>query len=119
MEFLSRLLSDNGFMPHGHCYLWDPNLLRLHAISDFLIAAAYFSIPFTLLHFVRRRKDLPFNWMFICFGVFIIACGMTHVMEIWTLWKPYYWVSGAVKVVTAAASIPTAILLIYLVPRAI
>jgi len=119
MELLRRFFSDDGFMPHGHCYLWDPNLIRLHAVSDFLIAAAYFTIPFTLIGFVRRRKDLPFNWMFVCFGIFIIACGMTHVMEIWTLWQPYYWLSGFVKVITAAASVPTAILLIRLIPQAL
>ena len=119
MELFHRFLSEDGFMPHGHCYLWDPGLVRLHVISDFLIAAAYFTIPFTLINFVRRRKDLPFNWMFVLFGIFIIACGMTHVMEIWTLWQPYYWISGAVKAITAIASVPTAILLIRLVPRAL
>jgi len=56
-------------MPHGRCYLWDPGLMRLHLISDFLIAAAYFIIPFTLVNFVRKRRDLPFNWMFVCFGI--------------------------------------------------
>src|SRR5436305_5601967 len=106
-------------MPHGHCYLWDPGLMRLHLISDFLIAAAYFIIPFTLVNFVPKRRDLPFNWMFLCFGIFIIACGMTHVMEIITLWKPYYWVSGIVKAITALASVPTAILLLRLVPAAV
>ncbi len=119
MELLHRFLSENGFMPHGHCYLWDPGLVKLHVISDFLIAAAYFTIPFTLINFVRRRRDLPFNWMFVLFGVFIIACGMTHVMEIWTLWRPYYWVSGTIKAITALASVPTAILLIRLVPNAL
>jgi PAS domain S-box-containing protein len=119
MELFQRFLSEDGFMPHGHCYLWDPGLVRLHVISDFLIAAAYFTIPFTLINFVRRRKDLPFNWMFVLFGIFIIACGMTHVMEIWTLWRPYYWVSGAVKAITAIASVPTAILLIHLIPKAL
>jgi signal transduction histidine kinase/CheY-like chemotaxis protein len=91
----------------------------LREISDLLIAAAYFWIPFTLLYFVRRRKDLPFNWMFICFGIFIVACGLTHVMEIWTLWKPYYWISDAVKAITALTSVPTGILLIRLVPQAL
>ena len=57
--------------------------------------------------------------MFVPFGIFIIACGMTHVMEIWTLWRPYFWVSGAVKAITAIASVPTAILLIRLVPKAL
>src|SRR5206468_9708164 len=119
MDFFRVLLGQNGFMPHGHCYLWDPGLMRLHLISDFLIAAAYFIIPFTLVNSVRKRRDLPFNWMFVCFGIFIIACGMTHVMEIITLWKPYYWISGIVKAITALASVPTAILLIRLIPQVI
>ena len=57
--------------------------------------------------------------MFLCFGMFIIACGATHVMEIWTLWTPTYWLSGVIKAITAAASVPTAILLVRLVPTAL
>jgi PAS domain S-box-containing protein len=119
MEFLRRLFSSDGYMPHGHCYLWQPGLVWLHVISDALTALSYTSIPFALLYFVRRRKDLPFNWMFLCFGTFIIACGATHVMEIWTLWTPVYWLSGAIKAVTAIASVLTAILLTRLLPRAL
>jgi len=91
----------------------------LNVVSDSLIAVAYTSIPFTLVYFVRRRRDLPFNWMFVCFGAFIIACGATHIMEIWTLWHATYWLSGAVKAITAMASVPTAILLVRLVPKAL
>jgi PAS domain S-box-containing protein len=119
MDWLREMLSADGFMPHGHCYLWRPGVLWLHLISDTLIALAYATIPFTLMHFVRRRRDLPFSWMFVCFGIFIIACGVTHVMEIWTLWIPTYWVAGFVKAVTAVASVPTAILLVQLVPKAL
>src|SRR5438045_9339866 len=93
--------------------------MRLDLISDFLIAVAYFTIPFTLIHFVRKRRDLPFYWIFLCFGIFIIACGMTHVMEIITLWKPYYWVSGIVTAISALASVPTVILLFRLLPSAV
>jgi len=113
------LLSSAGFMPHGMCYLWRPDVLALHVTSDALITLAYFSIPFTLLYFVRRRRDLEFNWMFVCFAVFIIACGTTHLLEIWTVWQPVYWLSGSVKAVTALASVPTAILLVRLVPQAL
>ncbi|HEY4015682.1 MAG TPA: PAS domain S-box protein [Polyangiaceae bacterium] len=118
-EFLRRLFSSDGLLPHGHCYMWQPGLIWLHVISDGLTALAYTTIPFTLLQFVRRRKDLPFNWMFLCFGVFIVACGATHYMEIWTLWTPTYWLSGVVKAITAAASVPTAILLVRLLPKAL
>lgn len=113
---LTRLLSTDGFMPHGMCYLWQPGVLGLHIASDALIAAAYFSIPFVLLQVVRRRPDLTFNWALICFAVFIVACGSTHLMDIWVIWHPVYWLSGGVKAITAAASVATAILLFKLVP---
>jgi PAS domain S-box-containing protein len=119
MDLVDNLLSSDGFLPHGHCYLWRPGLLWLHFIADALTALAYTSIPLTLLYFARKRRDIPFHWMFLCFGLFIIACGATHVMSIWTLWHPTYWLSGVVKAVTAVASVPTAILLVKLLPRAL
>lgn len=106
-------------MPHGGCYLWTKSLIALHAISDGLITLSYYSIPFTLIYFVRKRKDLKFHWMFICFAVFILACGTTHLMEIWNIWHASYWLSGSIKALTAAASVPTAILLVRLVPQAL
>jgi PAS domain S-box-containing protein len=112
-------LSQNGFMPHGMGYLWRTDLLFLHVISDALTALAYASISITLLYFVRRRRDLAFHWIFVCFAIFIIACGMTHAMEIWVIWQPNYWLSGWIKAITALASVPTAILLIRLVPAAL
>ena len=114
-----RMAASEKLLPHGFCYLWDPALVRLHVAADALIGAAYVAIPITLVSFIRRRTDLPFNWMFLLFGLFIVACGATHLMEIWTLWSPNYWLSGGVKAVTAAASVPTAILLYMLVPQAL
>lgn len=119
MTTLQHLFSTNGFMPHGFCYLWNPGLISLHVISDSLIALAYLLIPLSLIQLVRKRRDIPFNWMFVCFGVFIVACGATHVMEVWTLWVPSYWLSGGIKALTALASMPTAVLLIRLMPKAL
>lgn len=118
-EWLDDFCSSGQFLPHGHCYLWNPYLVKLHLVSDLLITLAYISIPFTLIKFVRLRKDIPFHWMFLCFGMFIVACGATHAMEIWTLWHPDYWAAGVIKAVTAAASVPTAILLAQLLPQAL
>jgi len=128
LELANGLLSWQGkrlftellsFIPHGHCYLWKPELIWLHLLSDSLIAFAYYSIPLTLLYFVRKREDLPFGWMFLLFGTFIVACGTTHVMEVWTLWHPDYWLSGSIKVLTAIASLYTASELVPLVPKAL
>jgi len=117
-DFLTRLLQSD-FMPHGYCYLWVRSVLWLNAISDVLIALAYFSIPATLFYFVRRRRDLPFNWMFMLFGLFIFGCGATHAMEVWTLWIPQYRLAGLIKLLTAVASVATASLMIPTVPKAL
>lgn len=118
-EFWNHLFSLGPFIPHGHCYLWKPGLVWLHVMSDSLIALAYYSIPITLVYFVRQRQDLPFNWIFLMFSAFIVACGTTHVMEVWTLWYPTYWLSGLLKAITAFVSVYTAMALVPLVPKAI
>jgi len=114
------LLAGNGFIPHGHCYLWKPGLVWLHAASDSLIALAYVAISATLAYLVHKtRKEIPFHWMFLAFGSFIVACASTHFMDVWTLWQPVYWLAGGLKALTAVASITTAITLPPLVPKAL
>ncbi|MDF5731430.1 MAG: ATP-binding protein [Rhizonema sp. PD38] len=116
-ELWVNLFSSGPFIPHGHCYLWKTDLVLLHIVSDALIALAYYSIPTTLFYFVRKRNDLPFDWIFLLFSAFIVACGSTHIIEIWTLWYPTYWVSGLVKAFTAVISLSTAVLLVFSVPQ--
>src|SRR5919202_4014171 len=118
-EFFKNFLTAGGFIPHGHCYLWKPGLVWLHVASDSLIALAYYSIPVMLVYFVRSRRDVPFDWMFLMFGTFIVACGTTHLLEVWTLWRPIYWLSGFVKAITALVSLCTAALLVPLIPKAL
>lgn len=118
-ELLQNLFTTQPFIPHGHCYLWKPGLVWLHLVSDSLIALAYYSIPITLVYFVRKRVDLPFNWIFLLFSTFIVACGTTHLIAVWTLWHPTYWLSGAIKAMTALVSLSTAVLLVPLVPKAL
>ncbi|GAB4460361.1 MAG: hypothetical protein OHK0037_07540 [Elainellaceae cyanobacterium] len=108
-----------SFIPHGHCYLWQLGLVGLHVVSDVLIALAYYSIPLTLYYFVRKRKDLPFDDIFLLFGAFIVACGTTHLLEVWTLWHPDYWLSGSIKLLTAGVSLFTARELFSIVPNAL
>jgi two-component system NtrC family sensor kinase len=118
-EMWKTFFSSGSFIPHGHCYLWQTQLVWLHVASDSIIALAYFSIPITLVYFISKRPDLPFDWIFALFGAFIVACGMTHLFELWTLWHPTYWLSGTMKAITALISFATAILLVDLMPQAL
>ena len=52
-----RKLFTSDFMGHGYCYLWRPEIVWLHVGSDALITLAYYSIPISLIYFVRKRRD--------------------------------------------------------------
>jgi signal transduction histidine kinase len=118
MNMLGELFRAS-YAPHGYCLLWQPWLIWTHAISDGLIALAYFSIPLALVAFLRKRPDVVFGGVFWMFAVFILACGATHILSIWNLWHGDYGVEAVVKVITAIASLFTAILLWPLLPKAI
>ncbi len=116
-EVLNNLFSPSQYIPHGHCYLWQTPLVGLHVVSDLLIAIAYFSIPVMLVYFVHKRSDVPFLQVFVLFGAFIFACGTGHLLDIWTLWHPAYWVSGIEQALTALVSCYTALQMVTLLPQ--
>ena len=119
LEYLAHWFSTERFMPHGMCLVWRADLIWLHVISDALIALSYFSIPFALVYFVRKRTDLAYLWMFLLFAVFILACGTTHFFAAWVMWYPDYVWQGLVKAATAAVSVISAVLLWPLIPKAL
>jgi two-component sensor histidine kinase len=119
LETLTNSLGAAGFLPHGYCFAWTPGLLWSYVLSDSLIAAAYYSIPGALWYFVRKRPDLPFHWIFLMFATFILACGTTHVIGVWNIWQPVYWLDATLKMFTAAVSVATAVVLWPLIPKAL
>ena len=116
---MSSLADFTQLTPHGFCLAWQPGLIWLEAVSDLLIAAAYFSIPAALVTFARRRRDLAFRPVFVLFAAFIFACGATHILGAATLWVPLYWLDGGMKALTAVLSLATAAALWPLVPQAL
>lgn len=107
------------YVPRRSCMFYEPGVIWLHFISDFLIAISYFSIPIALVYFIRHRRDLAFTWIFWMFAAFILLCGTTHLIGMWDLWQPLYKIDGIVKFVTGVVSVFTAISLWPLIPRAL
>ncbi len=116
---LSELMQANsGFLPHGYCLLWKPGLLWTLVGSDLLIALSYFSIPLALVWLLKKQPALKFRAIFLMFGVFITACGVTHLIEIANIWRPMYATTAGIKVFTALVSLMTAAVLWIMVPKA-
>ena len=98
-------------MPHGHCYFWKTEIVAMNVGGDLLIMLAYYSIPFMLFYFAKKRQDLTHKYVFLLFGAFILACGTTHLIDMITVWVPIYRLGGLVKITTAILSVGTAIVL--------
>ena len=107
--FASRTLLSANFLPHWYCFLGNQRLLWTTVIADLAIGLSYLAISATLVWLVcRPGRELPYPNFFWAFGLFIVSCGATHFLEVLTVWKPLYWLSAVVKVVTAVASVGTA-----------
>lgn len=107
------------YMPHGHCYLWQPHLLWSNVLADALIAASYFSIPIALMIFAKKRPEIGQHWLTMLFSAFILLCGITHLIGIFTVWNGAYGIHALSKIMTAIVSMVTAVYLFRLLPEAL
>lgn len=119
LEFALPFFSSEGFIPHGYCLTWRPDVFWTQVISDAIIALSYFSIPCVLVFYYYRQDKIRFGWLLILFGLFIVLCGVTHIFDIWTLWFPDYGAQALVKAATALVSLATTIILLLIVPTAL
>jgi hypothetical protein len=88
--------------------------------SDLAIALAYFAIPVTMAVVLRdRRDDIPYPWLWLLFVTFIVACGLTHLVHVWSAvtGSGYLQVHAFIGAFTAAASVGTAIAFIFILPQ--
>ena len=109
---LRQSLFRTNFLPHFYCYLQNPFLIWATVTGDTLIGLAYFSISATIAYLVfKSRRTLPLHWLFLACGIFIAACGCTHIMEVLTIWVPMYVLSAVIKLWTAVTSLAAAVLL--------
>lgn len=94
-----------------------PLIMMVMAIANAVIAISYASIPFFLIVFVRKRKDLPFTWIIFLFGLFIMACGTTHIMHVVGTWWPVNALQATVDSICAVISLATAIVVWPYLPK--
>ena len=117
---LLRSLFSANYLPHRFCYLVQPGLVWTNVTTDALIAASYTLLFGCILLIVGKLRMVaplrPYIWIFLSFATFIMACGLTHLMEVVTVWWPLYPLSALMKVLCAAVSIPTALLFARVTP---
>lgn len=115
---IHEMIDAASYMAHGYCLLWKPWLVALHAGSDLVIALSYFAIPVAIWMFLRKRPDLELRGVATLFALFIALCGVTHLIQVVTLWWGIYEIQGFAKLATALVSVVTAVVVFPLVPVA-
>jgi hypothetical protein len=105
-------------IPHGACLLWKPELIWLNAISDAMVAGAFFTTAFVLGSYVwRRRRDVMFNGVFWSLAIFAAVCGVTRLLSILTLWVPAYGIEGLANGFLALISVALTAAMLLMLPR--
>jgi diguanylate cyclase (GGDEF)-like protein/PAS domain S-box-containing protein len=118
-EVVADAFNLTGLIPHGFCLKWNPILLWILVSSDSVITVSYFSIPFAIWFFAQKRPDVYHRGLFVLFGLFIIACGFTHLFDVLTVWSPNYWMTALAKAFTAVISLGAAIVMWRIMPEAL
>ena len=110
MKILDYILEN--WTPHGHCYNWTPDVLWMNVLGDAGTFIAYVLIPLALLRILKKYGSLlwkPFKYMIILFSAFIFLCGVSHFIDVFTVWSgALYRIQAYERIVTAVVSLLTA-----------
>ena len=97
----------SSLVPHAVCWSQDQPLIWTMVVTNGITFLSYFCICATLFYLARKtRGAIKRDWAFflVGFGLFIVACGSTHLMDVVTTWIPVFWVGAWVSIITAALS---------------
>ncbi len=106
-QLLKNIVLPDRLVTHG--YLWQQLLLWLHMLANGLITLTYYFLVALLLYITHRPDNRQNQWMLGLFTALLVACGTTHLMEVWTLWHLPYWLFDSLKAITALISYYTAV----------
>jgi chemotaxis family two-component system sensor kinase Cph1 len=104
-HFIIHIFGSESWPARWFCGNWSDFHGWLYICSSLAIWAAYFAIPLTLMCLLAKRKDsIPFQGIFWLFILFILSCGLTHLVDTVIFWLPVYRVSAFVLFFTAIIS---------------
>ncbi len=98
-----------NFMPHGYCIAWEPTILWPWVVGNLLIAMAYLALPVMIYKIARRRSDLKpsVGNVFWLGAMFILLCGVGHVINTINFWQGWYQIESIWALGTGLISMTT------------
>lgn len=100
-----------SWMPHGHCFQWEPAVYWPWIISEVMIFCCY-SLAFGLIaHVVLTRIGVNVftNTLIFLLASFVFVCGVDHLLGAIQLHRPIYHLVSFWKVVVNFVSVAFAV----------
>lgn len=116
IDFFQNLLGIESWPARWQCGIWTPFHGWLYIISDIMIWLAYTAIPVAIGYFILKKRNLPYNKVFILFTLFILSCGFTHLIDALIFWFPVYRFAAIARFVTAVVSWLTVLSVFKMLP---
>ncbi|MGL5062139.1 MAG: PAS domain S-box protein [Microcoleus sp.] len=92
---------NHNFIPLGGCCQWQLQLDELLAVSNLLIALAYYSISAFPLYWACKQKDSRSSKRFMLLAACFAGSGTTHLVEVWQPPPANYLPSTSIAAITA------------------
>ena len=105
-----------SLMPHGHCFLDRKQWVPIYAVSNLLISASYISIFVALLKISNLKRIIAYKWPGIIYGLFILLCGIGHLLMVWNIYNGQYVIETIWHSLTAIISFIAAFMTFNLYP---
>src|SRR5436305_15219853 len=88
---LTRWFLAKNFLPHPSCYLGNPRLVWTNLATDSVVGFAYLAISATLGYLgYKKRRAIPSHWLFLPFGLLMLSCSGTQLIEVAIIRTPVY-----------------------------
>jgi hypothetical protein len=112
-------MDDTIFMPHSTCLAGNQLLIKLMNGGDAIIALSYIFSSLAILYLCWQQWKVfrgVSRWFIFSYGLFIISCAATHVMDVVVYYHPHYWVQMWIVLWTGLIAVPVTIFTIKVVP---
>ena len=116
---LLYVFNPSNFKAHGLDFVNTPVLFWGFVIANLITFIAYIGIPILLVYFISKRRDMIFQPTFIFFALFIVLCGIHHLLHTITFFYPIYGIEMVNDIAMAAVSIGTFFSLFSVLKKAI
>ncbi|MCR6641006.1 MAG: PAS domain-containing protein [Sporocytophaga sp.] len=98
-------------------FLGKPDTIWINIVFDAITSFVFLIISFAIGYILWNRRSLIKNWLVLLIFLFFAGSGISHLIDIITIWNPNYKLEFIVRAITSVASLGVIYALYLLAPK--